>query len=304
MFLVIGLTAAAVLILILLVGRPIQRGAKIRFGSSQARSLYNNAITLHSKGQTEEAIKLLQELVSQFPQQAKAAQAWYKLGEIYENKGMYQKAKAAYAKIIPDFPNFEKIADIEKKVWDLNTKVLFSPEVGDKDFIHKVEPGDTLVKIAAKYNTTVELIMRSNNLPNGFIRPGNRLKISGSKYSVIVDKSQNSLTLRADEQIFKVYPVATGKNSSTPVGTFKIVEKLKNPTWYKQGEGVIPADSPKNILGTRWLGLSEPGYGIHGGATEQDLGKQVTDGCVRMTNASAEELFTILPRNTEVTIVE
>ena len=82
------------------------------------------------------------------------------------------------------------------------------------------------------------------------------------------------------------------------------MEKLKNPPWYKNGEGIIPADSPKNILGTRWLGLSEPGYGIHGGAKEEDLTKQVTDGCMRMRDREVEELFTILPMGTEVTIVE
>ena len=98
--------------------------------------------------------------------------------------------------------------------------------------------------------------------------------------------------------------MATGKYNCTPTGTFKIVEKLKDPDWYKPGEGIIPAKSPKNILGTRWLGLSEEGYGIHGGAKPKDLTKQVTDGCIRMTNTDAEELFTILPRGTEVTIVD
>ena len=146
--------------------------------------------------------------------------------------------------------------------------------------------------------------MRSNNLKTDLIRPGNRLKLTGSKFSVIVDKSQNYLVVKADDEIFKIYTVATGKFNCTPTGNFKIVEKLENPDWYKSGEGIILADNPKNILGTRWLGLSEPQYGIHGGASEEDLGKQVTEGCVRMINAEVEELFIILPRGTEVNIID
>jgi lipoprotein-anchoring transpeptidase ErfK/SrfK len=76
-----------------------------------------------------------------------------------------------------------------------------------------------------------------------------------------------------------------------------------NPTWYKQG-AVIPAGSPENILGTRWMGFDLPAYGIHGTTEPQSLGKQVTQGCVRMSNADVEQLFIIVPIGTEVTIVD
>jgi lipoprotein-anchoring transpeptidase ErfK/SrfK len=222
----------------------------------------------------------------------------------WESKGEFIKAGKLYQEAIKQFPDFKQISELEKRLWALNVKTLFSPNITEKDTIYKVEPKDTLGKIAAKYNTTVDLIKRSNDLKSNLIRPGNRLKISLVKYSVIVDKSQNILTLKADDEIFKVYSVATGKHSCTPTGAFQIVEKLNNPDWYKGGEGIIPADSPKNILGSRWLGLSEPQYGIHGGAKEEDLGQQLTNGCVRMTDSEVEELFTILPRGAEVTITE
>ena len=261
-----GLSLAVVIILILAIGRSQKRSGE-KSKNTGTDTLYNTAISMQAKGELEKASKLYQELIKQFPA-------------------------------------YKQISDAEKRLRGLNIEILFSPIVTEEDIFYNVEPGDTLGKIATRYNTTVDLIMRSNNLKGDLIRPGKRLKISGAKYSIIVDKSQNSLTLKADDAIFKVYPVATGEYNSTPVGTFKIVEKLKNPDWYKQGEGAIPADNPKNILGTRWLGLSEPEYGIHGGASKKDLGSQVTNGCVRMTDADVEELFTILPRGTEVTIVD
>lgn len=222
----------------------------------------------------------------------------------WESKGEFAKAIKLYQELIKQFPDLEQISELERRLWALNIKMLFSPDVTEKDVVYKVEPGDTLNKIAAKYNTTVDLIKRSNKLESDMIRPGDRLKTSTAKYSVIVDKSQNLLILKADDEIFKVYSVATGKHNCSPTGTFQIVEKLLNPDWYKNGEGIIPSGTAENILGSRWLGISEPQYGIHGGAKEEDLGQQLTNGCIRMTNLDVEELFTILPRGTEVTIIE
>jgi lipoprotein-anchoring transpeptidase ErfK/SrfK len=120
---------------------------------------------------------------------------------------------------------------------------------------------------------------------------------------MLVDKSQNILILKTDDEIVKTYIVSTGANNSTPVGTFRIVNKLVNPTWYKAG-AVVPASSPENVLGTRWLGFNLPGYGIHGTTEPQNLGKQVTQGCVRLSNQDVEELYAIVPIGTEITIVD
>ena len=119
----------------------------------------------------------------------------------------------------------------------------------------------------------------------------------------MVDKSQNTLTLKTQDEIIKTYIVSTGKDNSTPTGNFKIINKLKNPTWFKTG-AVIPSDSPENILGSRWLGFNIKGYGIHGTTEPDNLGKQVTSGCIRMKNSEVEELYDIVPEGTEVIIVD
>ena len=91
--------------------------------------------------------------------------------------------------------------------------------------------------------------------------------------------------------------------NSTPVGNFKIINKLPNPTWFKAGAVVAP-NSPDNILGSRWLGFDLPGYGIHGTTDPGNLGKQITQGCIRMSNSDIEELYAIVPLGTEVTILD
>jgi lipoprotein-anchoring transpeptidase ErfK/SrfK len=145
--------------------------------------------------------------------------------------------------------------------------------------------------------------MKSNNLTDDRIIPGRKVKIWVMPFNIVVDKSQNLLFLKSSDEIIKTYIVSTGANNSTPVGTFKITSKLQNPTWYKSG-AVVPAGSPENVLGSRWLGFDLPGYGIHGTIDPQSLGKQVTQGCVRMSNSEVEELYTITPQGAEVTIVD
>lgn len=212
-------------------------------------------------------------------------------------------AKAAYQRLITEFPNSGEVMNWQKKIEELNLKLLFSPTLTANSIPYEIKPGDTLAKIAKENRTTTDLIMKSNNLSDTKILPGRKIKVWTASFSILVDKSQNTLILKTDEEVVKTYIVSTGKNNSTPVGNFKITNKLLNPTWFKAG-AVVPASSPENILGTRWLGFDLAGYGIHGTSEPQTIGKQVTQGCVRMSNPDVEELYTIVPIGTEVTIVD
>ncbi len=220
-----------------------------------------------------------------------------------EIKGDVQAAKAAYQKLVADFPNSGEVMNWQKKNENLNIKLLFSPALTPKSTSYEIKSGDTLAKIAREFKTTVELIKKSNNLSEDKILPGKKIKVWNAPFNMLVDKSQNILILKTDDEIVKTYIVSTGANNSTPVGTFRIVNKLVNPTWYKAG-AVVPASSPENVLGTRWLGFNLPGYGIHGTTEPQNLGKQVTQGCVRLSNQDVEELYAIVPIGTEITIVD
>ena len=220
-----------------------------------------------------------------------------------EASGDFSAAKEKYEKLLSDFTNSATAPRWQKKVEDLNIKLLFSSIITPKSELYEIKPGDTIDKIAREFKTTPELIMKNNNLSESKIIPGRKIKVWNSPFGILISKSQNTLTLKAGEEVIKVYNVSTGKNNSTPTGTFKIVNKLLNPAWFKTGT-VIPFGSPDNILGTRWLGLDLAGYGIHGTTDPQDIGKQATEGCVRLANPDVEELYTIVPIGTEVTIVD
>jgi lipoprotein-anchoring transpeptidase ErfK/SrfK len=263
-------------------------------------SIYKKASSPDEQ-EREKAIEELEDFTTKFSNYGDVRKVWYTVANIYQEQGDLLKARDAYQRIIRNYPDSEFISEVQKKLWDLNIKILFSPLITEEDTVYEVKAGDNLDAISKKFNTTVDLIMRSNNLKNTYIKPGKRLKISTAKYSVVIDKSQNTLILKSNERVMKTYKVSTGKNNSTPVGTFKIATKLINPPW----KGILPGD-PRNILGSRWLGFAEPfrDYGIHGTTDPESIGKHVTEGCIRMFNKDVEELYTILPRGTEVLIIE
>ena len=272
------------------------------FGGKDQRML---AMATHAmqQGKLPEAQAQLEELIATFPESPWADDGLLKLGEVYEAQQQLVEARAMYRMLLDKFPNSPLVAQTQTHLGSVNVALLFSPIVTDLDTAHEVKPGDTLGKIAAAYGTTVDFIKKANALKSDIIRPRQKLKIPKGHFSIVVDKSQNQLLLTENNQFIKSYPVATGKDNSTPVGTFKIVNKLVNPVWYKEG-AVVPPDSPENILGTRWLGIDKQGYGIHGTVDPNAVGQQVTAGCVRMINHDVEELFEIVPVGTEVTIVD
>ncbi|MBN2830917.1 MAG: L,D-transpeptidase family protein [Candidatus Omnitrophica bacterium] len=220
-----------------------------------------------------------------------------------QSKGDLKGIKGIYQQLVRDFPNSGEVMAWQKKIDDINIKLLFSNAIDSRGILYEIKPGDTLSKIAREFKTTIELIKKSNNLQSDNIIPGRKIKVWVKPFSILVYKSQNILILKSDEEIIKTYIVSTGKDNSTPVGTFKITSKLENPTWFKAG-AVVPPQSPENILGTRWMGIDLPSYGIHGTTESKSLGQQVTQGCVRMSNPDVEDLYAIVPVGTEVVIVD
>jgi len=196
----------------------------------------------------------------------------------------------------------EEKEEILRAYEEVRLKILYSRISTPSSIIHTVERGDSLYKIAKKYKTTIGLIKKSNGLSRDIIHPGAKLKVETGTWTIRVDKSDNLLTLYLDKKPIKTFSIATGaKTSETPIGEFKIINKLEDPTWYHAG-AVVPADSPENILGTRWLGFDFPGYGIHGTTLPDSIGTHSTAGCVRMFNADVEELYALIPVGSTITI--
>ena len=107
---------------------------------------------------------------------------------------------------------------------------------------------------------------------------------------IVVSIPDRKLAVMEDDRIVRVFETAVGApKSPSPTGTYKIVNSIADPTWYTKGKIVGPGRC--NPLGTRWLGLSAKGYGIHGTNAPASIGRNASHGCIRMRNRDVEELF-------------
>jgi L,D-transpeptidase catalytic domain len=110
------------------------------------------------------------------------------------------------------------------------------------------------------------------------------------KTVIVVSLEDRKLALVEDGVVKKIYPVAVGKPSTpSPVGTFKVERRVVNPVYSHNGRTVPPG--PHNPVGSRWMGLSIRGYGIHGTNEPSSIGKAASHGCIRMAKADLEDLY-------------
>lgn len=124
---------------------------------------------------------------------------------------------------------------------------------------------------------------------------------------VIVDRGNFRLTWwKAGRKV--TFPIAVGSyDHPTPTGDFSVIEKQKNPTWFPPdspwaaGLGPIPP-GVSNPLGTRWIGTSAPGIGMHGTPSSSSIGSRASHGCIRMYISDAERLYELVEIGTPVYI--
>ena len=119
---------------------------------------------------------------------------------------------------------------------------------------------------------------------------------------LIINLPSRTIDLYSNDFWLKEYKIAIGKPATpTPLGSYTIRYKERNPSWYPVIGGPITPSGPDNPLGYRWMGFFTD-YGIHGTNAPWTIGETVSNGCIRMQEADVEELFEIIPLGTPVNI--
>lgn len=113
------------------------------------------------------------------------------------------------------------------------------------------------------------------------------------KRQIIISIADRQLAVIDHGRVLKTYPIAVGaRGTPSPDGDFVIINHAKDPI-YRGGDKEI-APGKDNPLGTRWMGLSLKGYGIHGTNVQSSVGKAVSHGCFRMRKQDVEELYALV----------
>lgn len=117
---------------------------------------------------------------------------------------------------------------------------------------------------------------------------------------LLINLSTNQLLFFENGKYVRTFPVAVGKSATpTPEGIFYVINKYKNKEYHRKK---IEGGAPNNPLGTRWLGLNEKEYAIHGTNRDSSIGRKVSNGCIRMHNRDVEWLYERIPIQTKVII--
>jgi lipoprotein-anchoring transpeptidase ErfK/SrfK len=177
-------------------------------------------------------------------------------------------------------------------------------------FLTPDQPGNTLMRNTAIRSITKELRL---NLRRTIRLHAKQTAADVTRKNfgpiIVIHRGSNRLYLYDGMRQERIFAVATGQAVyPTPLGAFTIIVKWKNPWWYPPnspwaaGEKPIPP-GPSNPLGTRWMGISSPGVGIHGTNNDASIGYSVSHGCIRMHVSDAEWLFDQVDIGTPVFIV-
>ena len=224
----------------------------------------------------------------------------------YLKEGKKYEARNALSDIFINKKIPEKQKEINELLNKLNEELIFSPLPSPDATMYTVQAGDIMALIAKQFKTNYELIIRINNKSPTRLNIGDKLKILTGKTKILISKSDFTLTLLLNDHYVKQYRIGIGKNDKTPVGTFEVKNKLKEPTWYSPNGGIFPYRHPENILGTRWIGFKDKpdlyGYGIHGTALPDSIGAASSNGCVRMVNSDVEEIYDFVTLDTKIII--
>lgn len=184
-------------------------------------------------------------------------------------------------------------------------------------------PGETLLELARRSGTGYCALTRANPGIDPWLPPAGREIVL--PYSFILPASAGEgITINlAELRLYylwqengqvrvRAYPVGIGREGwDTPLGNFTIVSRVKNPSWSapasirvkSPGIPALVPPGPNNPLGGFWLGLSAPGYGIHGTTKPYGVGRRVSHGCIRLYPEDIKDLFHRVSLDTPVWII-
>lgn len=155
----------------------------------------------------------------------------------------------------------------------------------------------------------------------GALNPRARYRVAGETLLVVsaarfappaeaslieADKKTGMVTAYGSQgEMIASYPATIGsEDTPSPQGEYQVARIVRQPTYhydpvknFQQGRNtrrlVLPR-GPNNPVGTVWIGLSRPTFGIHGTPEPSRIGKASSHGCVRLTNWDAEDLAGIV----------
>jgi L,D-transpeptidase ErfK/SrfK len=142
--------------------------------------------------------------------------------------------------------------------------------------------------------------------PGGSNKPAAQLSAAAREMRLVVDLSDRRVVLYKKSQSLASYTLAIAKEGwETPVGSFKVLDMERNPTWIHPITNIAVPPGADNPLGKAWIGFWSDGnteIGFHGTNEEDLIGQAVSHGCLRMRNQDIEAIYRQIAEGTPVVV--
>jgi len=133
----------------------------------------------------------------------------------------------------------------------------------------------------------------------------------GATRVVLTKKTSSLVAFDKSGRILFYAPVTSGsEHDPLPLGSWVVTSVLRNPTYSynpdlfwdadPQNAKVKIAAGPNNPVGTVWIDINKPHYGIHGSPEPGRIGRAESHGCVRLTNWDATKLADLVRKGTRI----
>jgi LysM repeat protein len=216
-------------------------------------------------------------------------------------KGKSVEARNALEQFLENYPYSSKIEEVQTMLGEINVALFFSSAPTPEKEAYVIQPGDALAKIERRLKVPAELIMRTNNLTDPTkLRIGDTLYIAHPQFTVQINRKEKTITLLNHGKFFKKYrPKAWNippVKKMVPI-TAKVTDKIA----LRNGQRV--AFGARDYIGSaRWIVTNASHYTIYAEPQPGDPRTHKPAAGISLDPSEADELATLLSRNTPVLI--
>jgi len=211
----------------------------------------------------------------------------------------------------PDLP-----AEAATQITDLLDQLAGTVIYSRRHYLERpyvTQQGETIEKIAEKYNVPWELLANINGLTPAAgsyteglkdypLPAGMELKVVRGPFEAVVHLDRHELTLVLQGRYAGRFAIGVGRDQPSLEGNYSVREKAMSPTYYgPDGVNISPND-PRNPLGRAWIGLTDR-IGIHGVNDAQCVGRNDNRGTIGVGDRDLQDLYGILSVGSRVTVL-
>jgi LysM repeat protein len=214
------------------------------------------------------------------------------------------KLREALVKLTPYYNHIEltreEQADLNELLDALAREVIYSKRHLIAPAFH-VGPGETLEGIANRFKVSPETLASINMLGDSkVVLTGSQLKVLNGPFRADVNLTRGELTLFLEDMYAGRFPISVGKEPLPMEGSFQVVDRRRDRTYYGANSQVLPATDPRNPYGGYWMSLGQD-LCIHGSPANAAV-ELANAGCISLAPLDAREVYSLVTLGSQVTI--